>query len=103
MKQPETIQEYIDIYNAISSAFAGDYYPEEDYIDRDDYDDDADYAIAVATKMQREPDFYEEFFGGAKEFFNMEDGFLESACLTEEEFRETWPQAAILEPYGFFD
>lgn len=53
--------------------------------------------------MQNEPDFYEEFFGGAQEFFNTKDGFLDGACLTEEEFRKTCPQAAILELYGFFD
>ena len=89
MKQPNTLQEYIDIYNAISSIFAGDYCPEEDYIDRDDYDNDTDYAIAIATKMQKEPDFYKEFFDSAKEFFHMEDGFLESICYTKEEFKET--------------
>ena len=103
MQRPETLKEYIDVYNAISSVFGGDYCPEEDDFDRDDYASDADYAIAVATKMKNEPSYYDTFFGAAKEFFNMEDGFFDSMCVTKDEFKATWPQAAILDQYGFFD
>lgn len=103
IKKPETLDEYIAIYNVISSMFTSDYCPEEEYFDRDDFDDDDEYAIAVATKMQKEPGFFESFLGGAKEFFHMENGWLESSLLTVKQVLEIWLEASVLEPYGFFE
>ena len=95
-----TCDEYKEIYVAISSIFGGDYCPEEDYLDRDDFEDDNEYENAVAIMMMTNPDYFKTYFEGAQDIF---EDFLDSACLTKEKFKEVFEkETKVLEKYNFF-